>query len=113
MHDNTDILIKIGIVEREKLFAVKEIFSADDMTALEFVTEARVKDDDLIEVSLEIQPKEIGEDCSGNASNAASRALEHWDGIPQISHFCGTKFLRIGKIRQRKTKAFHQRLSVL
>jgi hypothetical protein len=93
VHDNADILTEIGIVKREKLLSAKEIFGADDMAALEFVTEARVKDDDLVEVSLGIQPKEVGEGCSGNASKAASRTLEHWDGIPQISHFSGTKFL--------------------
>jgi hypothetical protein len=35
------------------------------------------------------------------------RSYPSWDGIPQISHFCGTQFLRIGKSSQRKTKAFH------
>jgi hypothetical protein len=46
MHNNADILAEIGLVELEELFAVNEIFGADDMAALEFVTEARVKDDD-------------------------------------------------------------------
>lgn len=108
MHNNADILAEIGLVELEELFAVNEIFGADNMTALEFVTEARVKDDDPSEWSLLIRSKEVCECFSGNAGNAASWALEHWDGIPRIAYFCGTKFLRIGKIRQRETKAFHQ-----
>jgi hypothetical protein len=93
VHDNANVLAEIGIVEREELLAAKEIFGADYMAALEFVIEARVKDDDLVEISLGIQPKEVDEGCSGNTGKAAFRALEHWDGIPQISHFSGTKFL--------------------
>jgi hypothetical protein len=93
------------------LLATKEIFSTDDVAALEFVTKARIKDDYPSEISLAIRPKEVGEGRFGNADKAASQALEHWNRIRLITYFYGTKFMRRGKIRQRETKAFHQQRS--
>jgi hypothetical protein len=111
VHNNVDTQTEVDIVELQELLAAKEIFGADDMAVLEFVTEARVKDDYRSEVSLAIRPKEVGEGRFGNAGKAASRALQHWNGIRRITYFYGTKFVRRGKIRQRETKAFHQQRS--